>query len=259
MTNKPEKTVWDKSWEKQSEIVKISSADRKFFKYLINEINPKDKEILELGCGRAALSFLFDKYEPKSITLVDFSKEALLRAKNIFSNSKHIKFVEDDLLKFETKKKYDIVFSSGVVEHFSDELRELAINKHFYASKDKVIFLVPAKPHYNSIRHKKKRTIKSFGWQKAFSRDEMNNYCRKHTNFNIIVSKRFYSMYGITLFELLSIDSNNPIIDIYNTIVKYVDKIFIKLKLYLFLNFLLIPFENMIGGVLIIIAQKNKS
>ena len=43
MTIKPEKTVWDNSWGKQSEVVKISSADRKFFKYLINEVNPKDK------------------------------------------------------------------------------------------------------------------------------------------------------------------------------------------------------------------------
>ena len=66
-------------------------------------------------------------------------------------------------------------------------------------------------------------------------------------------------MYGVTLFELLSVDSNNRIIDIYNTIVKYIDKIFIKLKLYLLLNLLLMPFENMIGGVLIIIAQKNKN
>tara|TARA_B100000953_G_scaffold76226_1_gene61587 strand:- start:1802 stop:2581 length:780 start_codon:yes stop_codon:yes gene_type:complete len=259
MTIKPEKIVWNKSWGKQSEIVKISAADRKFFKHLFNEVNPKDKEVLELGCGRAALSYLLSEYGPESITLVDFSKEALLRAKNIFNNSKNIEFIEDDLLKFETKKKYDIVFSSGVVEHFSNELRELAIDKHFYTSKDKVIFLVPAKPHYNSLRHRKRRTIESFGWQKAFSRNEMNNYCRKHTNFNIIVSKRFYSMYGITLFELLSLDSNNRIIDIYNTIVKYIDKVFIKLKLYLFLNFLLTPFENMIGGVLIIIAQKNKN
>ena len=134
MTIKPEKTVWDNSWGKQSEVVKISSADRKFFKYLINEVNPKDKEVLELGCGRAALSYLFSEYGPKSITLVDFSKEALLRAKNIFYNSKNIKFIENDILKFETKKKYDLVFSSGVVEHFSNDLRELAIDKHFYYS-----------------------------------------------------------------------------------------------------------------------------
>ena len=87
--------------------------------------------------------------------------------------------------------------------------------------------------------------------------NEMNNYCRKHTNFSIIVSKRFYPLYGITLFELLSIDSKNRIVHIYNTIIKYIDKVLIKLKLYTFLNFLLTPFENMFGGVLIIIAQRK--
>ena len=257
MTIRPEKTVWDKTWENQSEIVKISAADRKYFKYIINDVNPRDKEVLELGCGRAALSYLLSEYGPKSITLVDFSKEALLRAKNIFKKSMNIKYIEGDLLKFETKKKYDLVFSSGVVEHFSKNLREMAIDKHFYASKDKVIFLVPAKPHYNSLRHRKRRTIESFGWQEAFSRNEMNNYCRKHTNFSIIVSKRFYPLYGITLFELLSIDRKNRIVHIYNTIIKYIDKVLIKLKLYTFLNFLLTPFENMFGGLLIIIAQRK--
>ena len=257
MTIKPKRTVWDKTWEKQSEIVKIAAADKKFFKYIINNINPKNKEVLELGCGRAALSYLLSEYDPKSITLVDFSKEALLRAKNIFKDSTNIKYIEGDLLKFETKKKYDLVFSSGVVEHFSNDLRELAIDKHFYASKDKVIFLVPAKPHYNTLRHKKRTTINSFGWQEAFSKNEMNNYCKKHINFRIIVSKRFYPMYGITLFELLSIDSKNRIIHFYNTIIRYIDKVLIKLKLYFFLNYLLTPFENMIGGVLIIIAQKK--
>ena len=119
MTIKPKRTVWDKTWEKQSEIVKIAAADKKFFKYIINNINPKNKEVLELGCGRAALSYLLSEYDPKSITLVDFSKEALLRAKNIFKDSTKINYIEGDLLKFETKKKYDLVFSSGVVEEKS--------------------------------------------------------------------------------------------------------------------------------------------
>ena len=99
MTIRPEKTVWDKTWENQSEIVKISAADRKYFKYIINDVNPRDKEVLELGCGRAALSYLLSEYGPKSITLVDFSKEALLRAKNIFKNSMNIKYIDKVLIK----------------------------------------------------------------------------------------------------------------------------------------------------------------
>ena len=258
MNIRPEKNVWDNTWGEQSEVVQISHADKKIFDYLINEIDPKNKNVIELGCGRGVLSYLLSKYDSKSITLMDFSNEALLRAKNIFKGSDNINFLKGDLLNIKSDKKYDIVFSSGVVEHFSDTLRKQAIDKHFEVSDDKVIFIIPAKPHYNTIRHKKRKTIKSFGWQEAFSKDEMYDYCKHHKNFKITVSKRFYPMYGITLYELLNIDKKNKIIFIYNSIVNILNKILFKIKFYRFLNLVLTPFEDNIGGLLIIILEKNK-
>tara|TARA_B100000945_G_scaffold119690_1_gene95213 strand:- start:561 stop:1340 length:780 start_codon:yes stop_codon:yes gene_type:complete len=257
MSIRPEKSVWDNTWGNQSEEVLISHADKKIFNYLIKEINPKDKEVIELGCGRGVLSYLLNKYNPKSITLMDFSKEALLRAKNIFSSLKEIYYLEGDLLNVKTKKKYDIVFSSGVVEHFSGNLRKQAIDKHFEISNDKVIFIVPARPHYNTIRHKKRKTIDAFGWQEAFSKDEMNDYSSIHNDFSITVSKRFYPLYGITLFELINIDNDKKIFTYFNSLLNIVNKILFKTKFYRILNFFLTPFENYIGGLLIVIAEKN--
>ena len=216
MSIRPEKNVWDNTWGNQSEEVLISHADKKIFNYLINEINTENKDVIELGCGRGVVSHLLNEYDPKSITLMDFSKEALLRAKNIFSSSKNIFYLEGDLLNIKSEKKYDIVFSSGVVEHFSGKLRKQAIDKHFEISKDKVIFIVPAKPHYNTVRHRKPKTIDAFGWQEAFSKNEMDDYSNFQNNFSVIVSKRFYPMYGITLYELLNINNDNKIIVLYN-------------------------------------------
>jgi len=258
MSIKPEKGVWDKTWGKQSEVVHISPSDKKIFNYIIKEIDPCNKNVIELGCGRGVLSYLLNKYDPKSITLMDFSNEALLRAKNIFKDTDNVHYLKGDLLNLKSSKKYDVVFSSGVVEHFSDTLRKQAIYKHFEVSDDKVIFIVPAKPHYNTIRHKKRNTIKSFGWQEAFSKDEMYDYCKYHKDFTITVSKRFYPMYGITLFELLNIDEKNKIIFMYNSIVKILNKILFKIKFYRLLNLVLTPFEDHIGGLLIVIAEKNK-
>ena len=257
MSIRPEKNVWDNTWGNQSEEVLISHADKKIFNYLIKEINPENKDIIELGCGRGVLSYLLNKYDPKSLTLMDFSKEALLRAKNIFSSSREIHYLEGDLLNIKSEKQYDIVFSSGVVEHFSGKLRKQAIDKHFEISKDKVIFIVPAKPHYNTIRHKKSKTIDAFGWQEAFSKDELYNYSDVHNDFNITVSKRFYPMYGITLFELLNID--NSFFVFFNFLLNLLNKILFKIKFYRILNFFLIPFEDYIGGLLIVIAEKKKN
>jgi SAM-dependent methyltransferase len=255
----PEKQVWDNTWSQQSINVHISHTDKIIFKYLINMIDPKDNDIIELGCGRGVLSYLFSSYIPKSITLLDFSKEALKKAKKLFHNIDNVNYVETDILNLEMDLKFDIVFSSGVVEHFSGDLRIKAIAKHFELSKNIVAFIVPAKPHYNTIRHKKKQTIELFGWQEAFSKSEMNFFCNQFKDFKVITNKRFYPMYGITFYELFSIDSSNYIACIYNFLIKIINKIFYKLKVYRLLNTLLLPFEDKFGGLMLVIAEKEES
>ena len=165
MSIRPEKRVWDKTWGQDSKKVQISHTDKMILNYLIKEINPKDSDIIEMGCGRGVLSYMISKYNPNTITLMDFSKEALARAKNLFQDIQNVHYMDGDLLNIKTDKKYDIVFSSGVVEHFSSKLRKKAIENHFEVSKDKVAIIVPAKPHYNTIRHKK---IQSLGCRKHF-------------------------------------------------------------------------------------------
>ena len=86
MSIRPEKHVWDKTWGQDSKKVQISHTDKMIFNYLINEINPKDSDVIEMGCGRGVLSYLMSKYNPNTITLMDFSKEALARAKNLFQD-----------------------------------------------------------------------------------------------------------------------------------------------------------------------------
>ena len=115
MSIRPEKQVWDKTWGQDSKKVQISHTDKMIFNYLINEINPKNSDIIEMGCGRGVLSYLISKYKPNTITLMDFSKEALVRAKNLFQDIQNVNYMDGDLLNIKTDKKYDIVFSSGVV------------------------------------------------------------------------------------------------------------------------------------------------
>ena len=124
MSIRPEKRVWDKTWGQDSKKVQISHTDKMIFNYLIKEINPKDSDIIEMGCGRGVLSYMISKYNPNTITLMDFSKEALERAKNLFQDIQNVHYMDGDLLNIKTDKKYDIVFSSGVVEHFSSKLRK---------------------------------------------------------------------------------------------------------------------------------------
>ena len=87
-----------------------------------------------------------------------------------------------------------------------------------------------------------------------------NNFTKNlniQNNFSVTVSKRFYPMYGITLYELLNIDNDNKIFVLYNYLLNLVNKVLFKIKFYRILNFFLIPFENYIGGLLIVIAERK--
>ena len=106
MKIRPEKQVWDRTWSQQTKNVNISYSDKIIFNYLINMINPKDNDIIELGCGRGVLSYLLSSYRPKSITLLDFSREALKKTIKLFQNIDNVNYIENDILNIEMKNKY---------------------------------------------------------------------------------------------------------------------------------------------------------
>jgi len=77
----------------------------------------RDKDVLECGCGGGQHTNFIAPYA-KSITSVDLNTTEIAKERNKeFSN---INFVEDDIAKMDLEKKFDIVFSIGVVHHTDD-------------------------------------------------------------------------------------------------------------------------------------------
>lgn len=269
---KAESSVWNKTWSKNKGRQEFSSMDLKIFSEIKKVVSPRGKEIMELGCGRGALSCLMLQSGASKVYLVDFSEEALLLARLLFQRklahllqigenkrSGSIEFIQADILGLEETRKYDIVFSSGVAEHFSDQLREDIINKHLALSKDMVVIVVPARPHYNTIRHKRKRPIKRYGWQEAFSKMEMKALIEKNKGFELILNKRFYPLYSINLLELLGIDSNNFIAKCWNFGISAIDGLLSVTKIYDLIGKILSPVANYTGGLLIAVAVKGST
>ena len=77
----------------------------------------KDKEILECGCGGGQHTSFIAPYA-KSITSVDLNTTHIAKERNKDFNN--IDFVEADIAKMDLGKKFDIVFSIGVVHHTDD-------------------------------------------------------------------------------------------------------------------------------------------
>ncbi len=82
---------------------------------------PVFHDYLELGQGAGTWTAEFIAYNPQaSFDAVDISREMIALAKEKIGESASIRYFERNLLNFEPDKKYDLFFSSRVIEYIPD-------------------------------------------------------------------------------------------------------------------------------------------
>jgi len=169
------KDKWDKVWEGGSRL-KISRFNKISFERICHYINLKGLETIELGAGTGALSLLISKYA-KSVTLLDYSKSAISNIKHLFKvyNIQNCHFICKDLFKFRPTKKYDVVLSSGLLEHFKGKKQLECLMRHKHLSKKGgyIIIIAPSNNLVNNIRCRMRYFIELFGYQRPISKRKM--------------------------------------------------------------------------------------
>jgi cyclopropane fatty-acyl-phospholipid synthase-like methyltransferase len=187
--------IWEKTWSKMR--VEIGYQQELIFKEIINHISFKNKSILELGSGMGRLSCLMKtKGEADCISLVDLSDKALQKARILFSGHQKISYIKEDALYYKSDKKYDIVFSSGTLEHFNEYERIILIKNHRKNSNKTVILVVPSDTIFNKRRMKKEKTIQKYGWQDPISCKQMAYYFQQ-AGLTVTENYRFLNSYGM--------------------------------------------------------------
>lgn len=144
---------WRTLYERQ--IAKFDDVDKYILKNLKKkkvyldaiEKYSKNKKIIECGCGTGKISTYFQN-KGYSVTAVDIDNEILHLAKNIVKKSSFSempKFEIMSILNLQYKNKsFDVAFSNGVLEHFTDdEIIKILMEEMRIA--DIVIFGVPSK------------------------------------------------------------------------------------------------------------------
>ena len=85
------------------------------YPYSLNDFS--GKSVLECGCGGGQHTFFLAPYA-KSITSVDLNAIAVAKERN--NEFDNITFIDADILSMTLNKKFDMVFSIGVIHHTDD-------------------------------------------------------------------------------------------------------------------------------------------
>jgi len=185
-------TDWDRHWNGNGKFLwggwnwAIARAYKKILKSLpLNEFS-----LLELGAGSGANSLTVSKVlNPAEVTLVDFNHKALDICKKTFVDGDvSVNYVYEDILKFNSDKKFDVVHSEGLIEHFYGKDRLTVFQKHADLCRENgyVIIFVP----YESLSYTGFEVFcKICGvwrWdEKIFTRQEVYDLC-KQSNLKVV-------------------------------------------------------------------------
>lgn len=193
-----------------------------FFKKLSLDKNCfKDKNILDLGCGTGETDIFLKEYGAKNIIGVDFNNLSIKEA-NSYKRKlkiKNIRFICEDILKFKTKKKFDIVICKGVLPHISNKDRIKLFNniKKFNLSKDSLIIFGFLDTAGNLIKlfqqiiinnlYEDKTDLEKFSFAKKLFKNNFNRFkkygFRDKINvfYDYFVNKRSFGLSQISLLK----------------------------------------------------------
>lgn len=104
----------------------------------------KPLKLLEIGCGegRDAIFFTRNGFD---VTAFDISETGINKAKQLAIKSRvNVNFFQSDLKNFKPAETYDVIYSSGVLHHITDEFKEELFNyyKDYTSINDFNIFNV---------------------------------------------------------------------------------------------------------------------
>jgi len=173
------------------------------FRRIARYVPIEGKNILELGAGEGALAWYALRSGARSVTLVDFADEALARSRRMLAQwpDEKVHLVKSDILELDLGPRFDVVWSSGVVEHFAGGDLERCVERHTAHSRRHVAVCIPSDTPFNRARARDPRTHELFGFWQTIPDETLCDLLRKH-GFDVKISERFRRSYGVPLLQV---------------------------------------------------------
>tara|TARA_R110002095_G_scaffold40761_1_gene37591 strand:- start:44 stop:736 length:693 start_codon:yes stop_codon:yes gene_type:complete len=199
----PEHNVWDQGRWAGVEVVDIDFMTRYIIERLTGQLDLTGKHLLELGSGTGRLSYLLLQAGAASVTLVDNSRKALELSTQLFQDvaPERYDIVDADVFEYEADTPADVVFSSGLIEHFQDAPRQRIIDIHLQHARESVLLLHPSNRLYNRLFDVTPMAKKRYGFARTFSEAELDERIRVTRPEATVRHHRFHLAYTVPLFH----------------------------------------------------------
>ena len=187
------------------------------FKEIIRINQIVGKEVIEIGSGRGTMSSYFADNGYK-VHLLDSSKKAIEISKKIFKKNGHqATFTHSVLEKFKIDKKFDILFSIGLMEHYKNIKDPLLLQTKLL--KKNGLFLAYVVPDYKLQNVQKDYLFVNKILEALFKSEKSKNY--KSDVYRNTLSSKYYkkilktelkniSVYGVYPLPMISYSTSFP-------------------------------------------------
>lgn len=191
--------IWDNKLLSLLDLILRPFFWRNYFKFLEKIKLSTKSDIIELGSGTGKSSLKISKIYGSKVTMVDNCKFILNKSKRYFKeNGVKAKFILKDVFEISVKKKYDLVFSDGLIEHFTGSKRKKLFEIHKKLAKKNgylLIFISHSSLLYWFIRKFLER-LGFWKWDETpFSREEVLKLCRKNNLKLIKISNLLFGVW----------------------------------------------------------------
>lgn len=145
-----QKQIWNSFWKDYENNLKDEIEIKEYhtdLKRIIEQYSDKN-DIIEMGCGTGITSLILDERFTK--TVLDYDKNILDFTRQLFEGkNQNAVFINANLFNNSlSDKSYDIVFNSGLMEHYDAETRVFAFKEFKRILKDDGRIIIAIPNHY---------------------------------------------------------------------------------------------------------------
>ncbi|MDR1582747.1 MAG: class I SAM-dependent methyltransferase [Prevotellaceae bacterium] len=144
-----QKQIWEKYWQEQDYTAECEVKEyHRDIKQMIMDSCKQAQTAIEVGSGIGITSLLLS--DTLQCTLLDFDEGVLQKASSLFRwKQQKAQFICCDMFHLdEVKEKYDVVFNSGVIEHYTLKERTVLLKEYQKVLKHQGTMVIAVPNHY---------------------------------------------------------------------------------------------------------------